>query len=266
MGERGNLPLQACIKRKVRSVLPKGGDLVGVLGTLLGSSGGRLAHIQGIPALGEAGGGLRAAVAAAQGGLELTGLHPTRNHAPGSPPPPPPPPRFSSLAIPRPPSIRPPHHKLFLINENGKLGPHITGCAWQRQQREPLPRAVQPRVRVARAWRGPHPYCSGLVGVQRKPKPLETRAGGFRVCRPRSRCSQRRAASINSLRHLATASGNAARAPPGCGPSCLVAWLRWEESPFGPSGRCEWGIWSLPAWRMSFCPFSSLDCPSPESG
>lgn len=181
-------------------------------------------------------------------------------------PPSPPPPRFSSLAIPRPPSIRPPHHKLFLINENGKLGPHITGCAWQRQQREPLPRAVQPRVRVARAWRGPHPYCSGLVGVQRKPKPLETRAGGFRVCRPRSRCSQRRAASINSLRHLATASGNAARAPPGCGPSCLVAWLRWEESPFGPSGRCEWGIWSLPAWRMSFCPFSSLDCPSPESG
>ena len=131
---------------------------------------------------------------------------------------PPPPSRFSSLAIPRPPSIRPPHRKLFLINENGKLGPHITGSAWQRQQREPLPRAAQPGVRVARAWRGPHPYCSGLVGVQREPKPLETPAGRIQVRGPRSRCSRRRAASVNSLRHLATASGNAARAPSGCGP------------------------------------------------
>jgi hypothetical protein len=32
--------------------------------------------------------------------------------------------RFSP-PIPRPPSIRPPHRKLFLINANGKLGSHI---------------------------------------------------------------------------------------------------------------------------------------------
>lgn len=75
-------------------MLPKGGDFVGVLGTLLGSSGGRLAHIQGISAIGEAGEGLRAAVADPQGGPELTGLHPTHNHAPGSHHPPPASPRL----------------------------------------------------------------------------------------------------------------------------------------------------------------------------
>lgn len=38
-------------------MLPKGGGVVGVLGTLQGSRSRRLAHIQGSPTLGEAGRG-----------------------------------------------------------------------------------------------------------------------------------------------------------------------------------------------------------------
>lgn len=67
-------------------MLPKGGDVVGMLGTLLGSRGRRLTHIQGSPPLGEVDGDLRAAMAAVQGRPGLTGLAPS--HAPGSPLPP----------------------------------------------------------------------------------------------------------------------------------------------------------------------------------
>lgn len=97
---------------------PKGGDVVGVLGTLFGVM--RPQTVPGQPRSGGGRPGLRTAVAAAQGGLGLPGLspQPCTWQPPTS--------RFSSLAILRPPSIRPPHRKLFLINENGKLGPHIT--------------------------------------------------------------------------------------------------------------------------------------------
>lgn len=76
------------------------------------------------PALGEAGGGLSAAVAAAQRGPGLRALHTPSPRQPCTWQPPTS--CISSLAIPRPPSLRPPHRKLFLINENGKLGPHVT--------------------------------------------------------------------------------------------------------------------------------------------
>lgn len=60
-------------------------------------------------------------------------------------------PRFSSLAILRPPSIRPPHRKLFLINENGKLGPHIVTSRDVLGSRIDGSRCIgqQPGVRVA---------------------------------------------------------------------------------------------------------------------
>lgn len=157
---------------------PKGGDVVGVLGTLFGVM--RPQTVPGQPRSGGGRPGLRTAVAAAQGGLGLTGLspQPCTWQSPTS--------RFSSLAILRPPSIRPPHRKLFLINENGKLGPHITSrdVLGSKQQRELLPWAAQPGVRVAWAWPGPPLSCSGLVGVQREPGPLETLAGGAQVRRP----------------------------------------------------------------------------------
>ena len=55
--EGRNLPLQTFIRRRGRSVLPRGGGVMGVLGTLQGSRSRKLAHIQGSPTLGEAGRG-----------------------------------------------------------------------------------------------------------------------------------------------------------------------------------------------------------------
>lgn len=102
-------------------MLPKGGGVVGVLGTVLGSRGRRLAHTQSSPSLAEAGRD-REPWWRRAGWARAHWFIPTAMHL-ASPPPPAAPPRSP---IPRPPSIRPPHRKLFLINENGKLGPHIT--------------------------------------------------------------------------------------------------------------------------------------------
>lgn len=74
-------------------------------------------------------------------------------------------------------------------------------------------------------------------------------AGRARVLCPRPRRGRRPAASVNSLRHLATASGSAARCSFGVRPLSLAARLP-REAVFQPSGCCEWGIWHMPAWRF----------------
>lgn len=182
-----------------------------------------------------------------------------------SPPPPqpctwqPPASRFSSPAIPRPPSLRPPHRKLFLINENGKLGPHITS-------RDVLGSRSHGSRSGSTTWGASGPGLAGSFpfllwprGAQRAPRPLETRAGGAQVRRPRPRRRRPWAASVNSLRHLAAASGSAARGSLGVRPVSPAA-RRPREASFGLSGRGEWGTrHSQRGYR--FCPFSSLDCP-----
>lgn len=121
-GGGGTIPLQASVKRRGRS--PKGGGFVGVLGALLESCCRRLAHTQGSP---RSGGGRQGTQPRWR--LRRVGQGSVGYTSPPAPPQPctwqPPTSRFSSLAVPRPPSLRPPHRKLFLINENGKLGPHI---------------------------------------------------------------------------------------------------------------------------------------------
>lgn len=102
-------------------MLPKGGGVVGVLGTLHGSRSRRLAHIQGSPTLGEAGRGSEWRLRL-RGGLSSLDYpsQPCTWQAP----------LYLLLLltspIPRPPCIRPPHRKLFLINEHGKFGPPIS--------------------------------------------------------------------------------------------------------------------------------------------
>ena len=184
------------------------------------------------------------------------------SHAPGSSPLPAPP----RSPIPRPPSIRPPHRKLFLINENGKLGPHITSrdvlgsgnggngsrCLGQHSPGFERPRSGRVLLPAQASW-----------VLQREPGPLKPPAGGARVRRPRPRPGpwrcRRRAASVNSLRHLATASGNAARRSPGVRPLGPAAPLSGKPHPAlqgivsGELGTCQ------PGGSIS----SSPDHPSP---
>lgn len=213
------------------------------------------------PALGEAGGGLRAAVAAAHSGPGLRGLH--------LPPPAPctwqpPASRFSSPAIPRPPSLRPPHRKLFLINANGKLGPHITSRDVLGSRSHGSRAGSTTRGASGPGLAGSFSFLLWPRGAQRAPRPLEARAGGAQVRRPRPRRCRPRAASVNSLRHLAAAAGSAARGSLGVRPVSPAA-RRPREAAFGLSGRGEWGTWHSPR-GYRFCPFSSLDCPSPDPG
>lgn len=161
--------------------------------------------------------------------------------------PPAPPPAFLHWPIPRPPCIRPPHRKLFLINENGKLGPHIIS-------RDVLGSGSEQNCCLGqhnpgsenRSLAGSSSLLFGPWGVQRDPGPLDPRAGSEQVRRLRPRLSQPRAASVNSLCHLAAESGSAACRSQGCG----------APEPHSPGKpllvlkSAEWGIWYLPACRI----------------
>lgn len=154
-------------------------------------------------------------VAAAQGGPELIGLPLPAMHLAVLPPPATASPHSP---IPRPPCIRPPHRKLFLINENGKLGPHITSrdvlgsgsnqscCLRQHNPGSEWPEPGRVLLVPGRTlW-----LCKGNPGP---------RADCAQVRRLRPRRSLRRAASVNSLCHLAAESGSAAhRSRGGAGP------------------------------------------------
>lgn len=187
------------------------------------------------------------------------------SHAPGSSPFPP------RSPIPRPPSIRPPHRKLFLINENGKLGPHITSRDVLGSGNGSNGNRRLGQHGLGFEWPGSGRASSFLLeplgGAEGTPAPAAP-AGSAQVRRPGPgpRGCLPRAASVNSLRHLATASRNAARRFVGVRPLSPAAPGLWSTC-FGPSGHYPWGIWHLPTWRVDIVwSLQQLRLPQLKSG